>query len=810
MKRVLLFTMSMLFAVLAKAMIVQPTYMDGGWGYTIELAQGDKLNGGGPAELQTAIYNDPDLTPSNCVQGVYKDSETGALFLRYQNAGGIPGDVWLSDIEKVKLKTSGFNLGKGELEQLESYTGLKYLDLENCSFGDAIKNSNNNNPLAGLSRRSSTLETIVFPVVDGMIIPENVFSGDRFPKLTTVIVPDYGTPTISTTAGASTETPKYYIANNAFKGSNLERVSLGYGFTDQNGTNAQGQPNLVGRSMFSNCTSLKTVVLNNYIPSLPPQAFEYTYSLEYIDLPMYLSHMGDLCFKWSGIRTVTIPDYIEILGNSSPQLFQYCLNLSDIYVNTDNVRVKYQGLLEDNQTKITYTGNGTDEWGYQYYQNNSGNQIYDGAANPDVNTFGQGSRTGQLATILHYPGTITSKENYRVPCMFHYRGVDPETGTTWPTNNDFSGLYNGWTVDGEYYAGYAYNHGGVYQDNLNSSEYGGWRQMKLGNQNIKEQDVFYENRITEARWYTVCYPMDLSKTQFETAYGIGADLRKFSGAEYDATKNAVVLQFNDRETETDGVYLKRNVPYMVHPARLNYREEKILNKVYDTDGKFLGYEYEKETIYINGVEYTRDKSRQVLAFYNIESDLFAKKNADGSDDVVAIQAAIDATESKLDDKMVWQHCDDVTQNMDFTYRGNYQIETKNGGSYGKKIPAGAFYLGMWPGEINTLGFYKSDGSVSWPQYVAAILPGTKADNTGGASQSGSSDAPAKLDLNFYEEDIVDVTTEIKNTPEIQINIIRASDKVYNLNGQMVLDSAKNMKSLPKGMYIVNGRKIVIR
>jgi len=816
MKKVLLFTVAVLFALVAKAMTIQPTYMDGGWGYSIviEALPADDF---GDSHLKSGVFGDETVTPSNIVHGIYKDSNDGKLFIRFQNAGGTPSDVYLTDVEKIKLRTAdGVTMGKPVLENLNKFSNLKYIDLELCSFKaeDIAKNSNEN-PLAGLNSVSSTIETIIFPTINGMIIPENTFNkpenqDPRFPKLKTVIIPDVGEPNISTSAGGSTDTPKYYIANDAFAGSNVERVSLGYGFTDQKGTDAQGNPAEIGKQMFSNCQSLKTVVLNNYIPSLPRQAFEYTYSLEYIDLPMYVSHIGDMCFKWSGLRTVTIPDYIEITGDSSPQIFQYCLNLSDIYVNTDNVKVKNQALFEENQTKITYTGNGTDQWGYEYYQNNSGSSPYDGAPSPNINTFGEGSRTGQVATVLHYPGTLTSRVNYRVPCMFYYHGVDEATGTTWPTNNDFSNIYNGWNdPDGNYQAGYqdaAHDYANLIQD----PNYGGWRQFKIGAQNTKEQDVFYEDRITEARWYTVCYPMDLTKTQFESAYGIGADLRKFSGAVYDAAKNAVVLQFNDRETEdANEIYLKKNVPYMVHPARLNYREEKIMNKVYDETGKFLGYEYVKEDIYINGVKYTKDKSVEVLAFYNIESDLFAKKKADGSDDPEAIQNAIDNTEPKLDENMVWHHCDGVTQNMDFTYRGNYQIETKDGGTKGKMIPAGAFYLGMWPGEPKTLGFYKSDGSVSWPQYVAAILPGTKDANTSGSSTS-QGDAGAKLDVSFFGDDVVDVTTEIIDAPEIRVNIIMANDKVYNMNGQMVLDSAKNMNSLPKGMYIVNGRKFVIK
>ena len=809
------------FAVSAKAFKAQPTYMDGGIGYTILLESNqDKLDAG-PAE--TAIYQDPELTPSNCVQGVYQDETTGYLFLRYQNAGGVPGDVWLSEITKIRLRTAdGVGVKGGSFDQLrDKYTNLNYLDLENAAVENATVNGNRNalTKLNGIT----TLQTIVFPAIDGLVIPANTFKNNT--TLKTAIFPDLGTPTINTSAGGTVTTPKYYIGNDAFMNSSIESVSLGYGFTDIDPNDSSEE---IGQQMFSNCQSLKTLVINNYITSLPTQAFEFCYSLEYVDLPMYLSHLGNLCFKRSGLKTVTIPDFLTTTGASS-QAFQECYNLADIYVNTDGLVMAHQGLMENDQTSIKFEDNGDgvlDVGDYVNASNQDSGHKYGGRPNQE-NV--DANRTGQVVTVLHYPGTIASKENYRVPAYLHYHGVDEATGTTWPTADDLQHIWNGWSS--EEYAreklGNGYYEGAIWNvqpyewpgytsneapSNYNpenpKSWYSGFKQFRLGSQNIKEQDVFYEDRIKEARWYTVCYPMDLTKTQFETAYGVGADLRKFSSATYNSDKNSVVLNFDEHETETDDVYLKRNVPYMVHPARLNYREEKILNKVYE-NGEFKGYEYEKETIYINGVEYTRDKSQQVLAFYNIKSDLFAKKNADGSDDEVAIQTAIDATESKLDDKMVWQHCDGVDQNMDFTYRGNYQIETKNGGSYGKKIPAGAFYLGMWPGEPETLGFYKSDGSVSWPQYVAAILPGTKDDNTNSSSTS-QADAGAKLDVSFFGEDVVDVTTEIIDAPQIQINIIKASDKVYNMNGQMVLDSAKNMKSLPKGMYIVNGRKIAVK
>ena len=95
MKKILLFTIAMLFALVAKAMVAQPTYMDGAMGYTILFEDGDSFNPAG-----TAKFNDPDLNPNNCVPGVYQDETTGDKFLRFQTAGGIPGDVKLSEITK--------------------------------------------------------------------------------------------------------------------------------------------------------------------------------------------------------------------------------------------------------------------------------------------------------------------------------------------------------------------------------------------------------------------------------------------------------------------------------------------------------------------------------------------------------------------------------------------------------------------------------------------------------------------------------------------------------------------------------------
>ena len=64
-----------------------------------------------------------------------------------------------------------------------------------------------------------------------------------------------------------------------------------------------------------------------------------------------------------------------------------------------------------------------------------------------------------------------------------------------------------------------------------------------------------------------------------------------------------------------------------------------------------------------------------------------------------------------------------------------------------------------------------------------------------------------------------LSDEIGNTIQLSIDDITGIDHinksckpvdVYSLNGTMLMKDAESLKSLPKGVYIVNGQKIVVR
>ncbi len=89
------------------------------------------------------------------------------------------------------------------------------------------------------------------------------------------------------------------------------------------------------------------------------------------------------------------------------------------------------------------------------------------------------------------------------------------------------------------------------------------------------------------------------------------------------------------------------------------------------------------------------------------------------------------------------------------------------------------------------------------------LAGNRAWIQGPASQS--SNARLITSISSFDEDNNDEeTTGIEVLlSEMGYNVMKSSDKIYNLNGQMVGQGA-DINNLPKGVYIVNGKKQIVK
>ena len=776
MKKILLFTIAMLFALVAKAMPTITPIDGDDKGYTItinEPADFDIFNSG-----NNVFYREGDTE--------IKVSEIKELVIVTKNP---------HKLDKLKATTL-----------LDNCTSLDILDLENCDVAGVDK-VDGQNPFLGNGHPNpfkNRLKTLVFPKTAGMIIPASAFEGDT--KLETVIFPD--------------NNGTYEIMAYAFQDSKVKTVSLGKGYTisdfAQQSNGHWGSESGSGTGIFQHCAYLKNLVFDNSITNLGNSAFSATFALEYVVLPEDLVHMGPYCFKESAIRTITIPDHCDLScpNNSSPQIFQGCVWLTNIYLNTDNVHCDVQGVMEMEQTTNfkwnTEVSEDNPTYSVNDYTNSGGGTWHSSYGGKDENNPGGCPFQDQHYTvpILHYPGTNTAIDNYRIPKYMHYSNVDPVTGTTWPKANEIN-PYEALTVDGVTYRALdPYNVDG-------QSGFAGWRQFPLGNNTFKEQRVFYDERIKESRWYSICLPVNMTEAQFMTAYGVGAELKEFSGAVYDENEKMIILNF-DQDAEVDestGYLLKKNVPYMIHPAKIKFskRKEVVLA---DPTNPNSGVEFEK-------VEGQADYvTKEVIATFDVESDLFVKWDIvlnGGQAFGEAITAIQNNTTTALKNNAVKQGLQisaanpDNVQPADFTFKGSYLGAEIYGpkdasGKYkvmGKSptLPVGAYYLGYDPDHgINTPQFFKSKGIATWSPYCALVEASTPVVSS--AKEFDTLD----IDFNGLSDNIV--VTGIGN-PTIQIPVTFTNDKVYNLNGQVVRENSKDLSGL-KGIFIVGGKKVVIK
>ena len=758
MKKVLLFTIAMLFALVAKAEL------------TIVPIPGEDM-----AFTMTVTDPGKDLGPA-------ADWTADKVF--YTENGN---EVKAGQVKKLIVTTDAGDkkLGNGEFKTFkESFTSLSYLDLENSAVDNAAFGGNDK-----YLNAMSQLRTLVFPKANGLVIPASAFENNQY--LETVIFPDReGTGT-------------YEIMAYAFKNSKVKTVSLGKGYSipdmQADWNQAWSSPTGSGTSIFEHCTELVNVVLDNSITSLGEKAFSATYSLEYLILPENLEHFGSLCCKESGIRTITIPDKVYLGPNA--QAFQGCVRLNNVYVNADNVQVRTQGIMEMNQTfNFTYTAGDNPTYSVADYHSTN---PYNSSDYSDCPFVGQ----SYSIPILHYPGTDDAIKNYRVPFYLHYQGVDPATGTTWPNADDIANKENGKDGYDGYTSFWNNNPDGLQE---HSDVYAGWRQFLIGNNTFKEQKVFYDERIKESRWYSICLPISMTEAQFMNAYGVGAELKEFSGAVYDENEKMIILNFDEDAEVKNGYLLQKNVPYMIHPAKIKFSKRKEIRRT------ATGVEFIKETVEGQEQYVTKD----VIATFDTDNDLLVKWDillAGGETLAHVMDSIVTATNNNLEQKSVTKSLSIPGSNPDNIQPANFNFVGSFAGAqiYGPgdigghqvylgtspTLPVGAYYLGYDPDHgINTPQFFKSKGIATWSPYCALV--NASAPVASGAKEFDTLD----IDFNGLSDNIV--VTGI-GAPTIQIPVANTNDKVYNLNGQVVRENSKDLSGL-KGIFIVGGKKVVIK
>ena len=279
-------------------------------------------------------------------------------------------------------------------------------------------------------------------------------------------------------------------------------------------------------------------------------------------------------------------------------------------------------------------------------------------------------------------------------------------------------------------------------------------------------------------------------------------------SEADFSAEAIVIREQyARYLNIKNIMVKAGHPYMIHPAH----------------GAKPG---QPATIYINGVTKVKAAEGQTLA-----ETLRALTVTES----VTKTATTDGT---FGTPGVYEFKNPVTGGTGaYTFIGNIDDKETNAAGEvtsngARDMPIPSYFLAVEmptgpdgkPNPANKNEIYpkyyrkKSGGIGKWSQYSAIIVPEESAINNievlRGMTIPAAGTNTAKAAVVFGEwyqvdsHEIQAITTEAREkglpVQEVKLNV------VYNINGQIVRNGTDSIQGLPKGMYIVNGKKYMVK
>ena len=305
-------------------------------------------------------------------------------------------------------------------------------------------------------------------------------------------------------------------------------------------------------------------------------------------------------------------------------------------------------------------------------------------------------------------------------------------------------------------------------------------------------ETTYRNRtlhlnktLVKDKWNSLVLPVDLTIDQFRNAFGANARIAKLTKL----AANEIMFESNkdlDNLTTTidkNTIVLKAYTPYIIFPTKDLSNETnamytaKLQKKI---NGGTAASNYEDVTIKANHIQipnvtmkYKTVGSVYVNDLFNMDTDKWTStlNTGDGTITAYGTFARTFGTATQNAETGVWEYSskDNILPNRDnlvgsyFFYEGNMY--------YSNERARGLRGFSCW--------FKPNTGTKA-----TLFLDGVQQE--GGLT------------------DIGEITFEPQNE-----SMERFANGIYNMNGQLV-KAGTSMAGMPKGIYIVNGKKVVVR
>ena len=531
--------------------------------------------------------------------------------------------------------------------------------------------------------------------------------------------------------------------------SNLEIVRIPEGVTE------------IGRGAFAGGSAGKapqiaSIHFPNTLKRIEYNAFAYNSELTSVTIPPNVNYIGDNAFK----ENKKLED-VYVLGNHV-----------ETFDGSFNQEYTYDGFSFDNGNDGNNSVVSINDWKSSkpyvkhparlHFPNNP--EAYKYCVNPFLRAL-NALTSSELALLDNY------QSNAELDKKLKSYGIDPEKKYLFQNN---------WVeMDGHRYfkRPQAMFNKDCWDQNLiseaiapqgseNFTSFNGWHNFMFAAGDLEEK-IWYEGRLVESRWYSAVFPFDMSYNQVMSAYGAKTDVREFSYVNRKVTdgQETRTVTFSKRVTIPNGdknnpKYVQKGVPYMIHP----------------------------------GVRSIPLQARGT-AVQTSQERTIAGVDVKAANDVVNTEATLVVTGDLVDGNNPLRGSGYATITPDaYTFRGSY----KDG-----DIPANSFYLGYDPDDPIKwpLAFYVTKKTLvgKWTAFTS-IVQKVNADATSQAKT---------MSLGFSDDFVEDfgIATEIER---VYTEKRSESNSVYNLNGQVVRENNTSVQGLSKGVYVVNGKKIVVR
>lgn len=515
-----------------------------------------------------------------------------------------------------------------------------------------------------------------------------------------------------------------------------------------NGT-GNGSPNVVVKG-FGSMKNLETIVIGSGVTEIAGGAFQEIPTLKELDIRPGLKTIGQNAFNKCPLKSIILPEGLEVIGENA-----FCkAEVWSLHLPYTLKTIGSNAFVDcDNLTSIIIPEN------VEYI----GSTAFKGKNISDVYVLGTNTKaaTGAFDPVNTYDGMVYTEDGevdrtdwlgsygYH-PAILHYPAAARET------------YLNGRILNKEDFPRY-FTKGiewPTFYDEWNNtqntnSDYQGWQEFMLTDV-ISPEKTFEIPNILDDTWYTMCFPFDLTVSQLYTAFGDFTEVCEFVKADVKGEETkSIDFQFKrwvgDGKSAND-IVTYANKPYMIHP-NLGVKSGETISR------------------------------RIVIAGIN-----------------------------KLDtDKQTpWTPENyKLGEDGDYIFVGNYKEQS---------IPQYAYFLGCKNGVvtfIKKLAACNQDSKKSrWNPFTAIIMTGAEFEGTTSfwtCEDDGVSESSMIITaFSKINEDEQEEATGISDIQNEEKALTTNENIVRNINGMVVRRGTTSLEGLPKGLYIVNGKKFIVR